>query len=149
MIAWKNYIGTLIFLIALSSEASGQYTFLRRGQASPYDSGVVVRIDRYRAEGLKLKLADRLIDSLKVELFKGYRSNDRKDSLNRSLTFANAVLKDSGERKDKTIDDLNKNFDKAISILQPKGFWNRKEFIFGGGIVLGALGTAGIIKLAK
>lgn len=88
-------------LIAPSCNA--QYQKLLRGQPSPFDTAVAVRIDRYRVEGLKIKLADHLIDSLLLEIKGLHREVFLGDSAARIQTLQVHLLTTATIRKDSVI----------------------------------------------
>lgn len=125
-----------MFQIALISEAQGQYTFILKNERSPYDSGVVVRIDRYRLETKKIKLGSRLIDSLTFEIKSLTREVYKSDSLISITDFENRILKKDKEDSKKTTERLSAILDKSLEapkwyekVLKSPWFW------FGAGVV--------------
>src|SRR5688500_14284283 len=116
----KKVFAISTFLIALAIEAQGQYRLVTRGEPSPFDSAVLIRIDRYRAESLKFELADKLIDSLNFELRLMTTSLSRRDT-----AIANLIERIT--RQGKTIDrqqiviaDLNYNIQRALRMQEGK-----------------------------
>ena len=69
-----------MLLSVLSSEA--QYTKIIKGQVSPYDTAVAIRIDVYRLETKKLKYGNALIDSLTANM----------ESISKELELANQLI---------------------------------------------------------
>src|SRR5688572_25735081 len=76
----KNVFAILILVHVLTSEVTAQavhpqYRLLVKGQPSPFDSAVAVRLDRYREETKKLAIGQQLVDSLTEEVFGLLREN--------------------------------------------------------------------------
>lgn len=113
---WKSVFTLLLLTTALTSE--GQYFKLLKGQSSPFDTAVAIQINRYRLETVKLKLADRLVDSLISEI----KSLHRETSLDDSLHLANArtilILSKGNERKDSVNHVLQNNIN-AMAAIKP------------------------------
>lgn len=126
----------ILLAVLISNTVDAQYQKLLRGQPSPFDTGVVIRIDRYRAEGLKLKLYPVLVDSLNLEIGSLHKEIILGDSVNRLLIFQNHVLAKSVDRKDSVNHILNKNFNTLYNQTE-KPWWKKPEGI--GIIVIGLL----------
>jgi hypothetical protein len=131
---FKAILVILFTLFCLT--CNGQYQKILRGQPSPYDTGVVIRIDRYRSEGLKLKLYPVLVDSLNLEIGSLHKEIVLGDSVNRLLIFQNHILAKSVDRKDSVNHILNQNFNTLYN-QSTKPWWKKPEGI--GIIVIGTL----------
>lgn len=107
-------------------EVNAQYKKLTFGQPSPFDTAVAVRIDRYRLETKKFKLADKLIDSLSWEVKSLYREVSIADSINERSDMQIYFLQKSNLRKDSIINDVNKNFKQLFEIANKKEPWYQK-----------------------
>lgn len=132
----KSFIATSIFMIALTSNSYGQYTFVLKGDKSPYDSGVVVAIQRYRMESTKLKLADRLIDSLVFEIKSITSENFKSRQLIAVKDTEISVLKKDRADQKVTITSLSDSFNALSKLEEDK--WYKKVlkspvtwFVFG------------------
>jgi len=141
MTNWKGLSVILIFLTVHGSDA--QYKLLTRGEPSPYDSGVVTRLDRYREETKKFDLADKLIDSLKAEINSMSIYSFRKDTTILIMTRMNAEQTKTISRQQITIDDLNFNMKRIIRMTEGKTILGklirRKEVWFGAGFITAIL----------
>ncbi len=107
-------------------EVSAQYKKLTFGQKSPFDTAVAVRIDRYRLETQKFKLADKLIDSLSWEVKSLYREVSISDSINDRSDVQIYFLQKSNQRKDSINAVVNKNFKQLLEIANKKEPWYKK-----------------------
>lgn len=131
----------LSFLIAPTS--SGQYQLLTRGQSSAFDSAVAIRIDRYRLEGIKLKLADTLIHKLTFESLSRERERWIQDSTIRAQALVIHAITANLIGKDSTISEVNRNYNllyrKSIEAIPRKWFedpWKVAPAAFCLGIVI-------------
>lgn len=113
---------TLPIVLIFNLSAQAQYQKLLRGQPSPFDTGVVVRIDRYRVEGMKLKMADKLVDSLTSEIKGLHREIIFGDSASRLITLQNTILTKQVVRKDSTIDVVRKDFNDLYKTTSKKWY---------------------------
>jgi len=107
---YKTFLIALIFLIAQIFEASAQYKKLTKGQPNPFDTAVAVRIDRYRAETLKLKFASTLVDSLIKEIDGLYKEIAVTDSVNFLYNKQVFILQTANIRKDSVNQVLYNDF---------------------------------------
>lgn len=119
----------LCLAAALSSEAQNNsyYHLILKGQPSPFDTAVAVRIDRYRLESLTMKAHRELIDSLvaeilslHVELSLAYQSNAYDSAIMTRMDARSA-------RQDSTIHIMNesiKQIVKKVDAIPVKTFWN-------------------------
>lgn len=118
----------------------GPYTFLRKGAASPYDSGVVIEIRTYRQIRTKVKLADSLVAGLNYERLQFVEMSYKKDSTIMSLfgiteRQAATIQHDQGVK-----DELNKNYNTLFAIASKKKKWyERPGVIFTSGLLAGIL----------
>lgn len=144
---WKSYIVILIFQIGPISESNGQYQKLFKGQPFPYDTGVAVRIDRYRLESQKFKAADMVIDSLNREIKGLYTEIGTGDSITRVCESENQLLMKSFLRKDSTNSVLEKSIIDIVKLATDKKMWYEK--IFDNPFFWGTLGFIGGILIAK
>jgi hypothetical protein len=131
----------LIFQIVPISKASAQYRKLLRGEKSPFDTAVAVRIDRYRLETKKFKLFKQLEDSLSIEINSLEKEVILSDSINAESQKQITILEKANARKDSVNHILNKNFNAAIQqSLKP---WYKKPE----GIGIIVIGTLEVLKL--
>jgi hypothetical protein len=135
----KNALILFLFL-CLSSDALAQYTFLRKGQTSSYDSSVNIEVKEYRKIRAKILTADTLVTALNDEIKKSYVISSRKDTVISSQILIIESNARVIEVKTKTISDLSDNFNKLFQANnKKKKFYERPGFLFGSG------GVAGII----
>lgn len=71
-----------MLLLLNVQNSSAQYTRLFKGQPSPYDTAVAIRIDIYRIETKKLKYGKTLIDSLSLNI----------ESVNKELHLSDSLV---------------------------------------------------------
>lgn len=146
MKSWKGHTVIWIFLTVPVFNVFSQYKLLTRGQPSPYDSAVAVRLDQYRKETQKIDLGERLIDSLKAELAAMRIFVIHKDS----LTFIDraTILQQARtiDRQQITIDDLNFNIQRVAKLgVASTGktilgkLFRKPEFWFGAGLITGII----------
>lgn len=95
-------------LTALTS--SGQYKLLLHGDPSPFDTGVVITINRYRLETRKLRLADTLIHQMIFENNSRIRERALEDSIKVHQVLMMRTLAQGSKDKDETIKTLNTNY---------------------------------------
>lgn len=135
----------LILGFVLTSEASAQtdlYRLLIKGQPSPFDSAVAVRLDRYREETKKLALGQQLVDSLSEEVIGLLRENSLHVSAYKSQYYTISELVIANERKDSVNRQLKTYFKKLDTLTE-----DQKKFQKGATYVLGAVIVLEIIKL--
>jgi len=130
----KSVFVTLLFLIALTSDA--QYVKLTRGQPNPFDTAVAVRIDRYRAEGLKFKLADSLIDSLILEIKMLHTEVKLADNLAAMDRITVATLTKSIERKDSVNRVVTTEFNRLFGLIEEEKIWYKRPEYFVGALII-------------
>lgn len=140
---WKKVFAISMYLIALVIEGSAQYRLATRGETNPFDSAVIVRLDRYRAETLKFELADKLIDSLNFELRLTTLSLARRDTAIANLITRIAEQGKTIDRQQITISDLNYNIQRVLRMSQGKTILGKllrkREFWFGAGALTAIL----------
>lgn len=124
----KNLIlFTIAFMqICLSSEA--QFSFVKAGEPSPYDSGVVIDLPYYRAIRNKVNFADKFIqslkkenDSLRAELNLYYVLSNKFDNLQSAQEESNVENK-------KAFAQLNKSFDKLLAEANKPDKWYQRKW---------------------
>lgn len=125
--------GAFVILILVTVpifEASGQYIKLLKGQPNPFDTAVAVRIDKYRQEGLKLKLGQQLVDSLILEiggLYHEIRIGDSINSINQKSIY---ILTKANARKDSVNNIIYNGFNEVHDIAMNQNKWYRRPEIF-------------------
>lgn len=119
----KSGFAILILVFALNFDAFPQYTKLTRGQVNPYDTAVAVRIDRFREEGLKLRLGQQLVDSLVAEIYSLQFEVQLSDSLQAINWQTIRSLYTANERKDSVTLVLAGNVNKLSVIAERQTKW--------------------------
>jgi len=109
----------VILLLATALNSKAQYKFLLRGEPSPFDSAVAVRLDRYRVEGLKLSMGQDLIDSLVAEIYSIQFEGKLADSIHTLDVVTIAVLNKAVQRKDSVNTVYYNNFVKLAGMPPP------------------------------
>ena len=124
----------------LTSEATAQqenlYRLLIKGQPSPFDSAVAVRLDRYREETKKLALGQQLVDSLTEEVFGLYRENALHVSAYKSTYFTIDQLVQANERKDSVNRQLKTYFRKLDTLTEDQKKFQKRTTLVVAGVVL-------------
>lgn len=139
----KSFIVVSIFL-HVPIISSAQYTLAVGRVVNPYDTGVIIRIDRYRLEGRKMKAADTLIDSLVSEIKSLYIELSKGDSINLILKSENKMLSQHNAQQHETIQKIAGVFDKTEKVEPDKFFkkvFRSPWFFFAAG-----MGTAMVLK---
>jgi hypothetical protein len=102
---------TLYALLCLSFNSAAQYTQLKKGEASPYDLGVVIELSEYRRVRTKVSLSDSLISSLRVEISKAYLLIGKQDSASFLEREIISSLTRTTEGQRETIASVSADFD--------------------------------------
>jgi hypothetical protein len=116
----------LILATAPIFNASGQYVKLLKGQPNPFDTAVAIRIDKYRQEGLKLKLGQQLVDSLISEIGSLYHEIRIGDSINAINQQSIYILTKANVRKDSVNGVLYNSFNEVHDIAISQNKWYRR-----------------------
>jgi len=141
----RSVLTTLLFL-CLISEASAQfnqYTFMRRGQVSAYDSSVNIQIQEYRKIRQKLTLVDTLLQELAIERFQN--SQLVKEQMSRLATEEEIAARHYATvaEKDATIYELRKVNTEAIGLAKKLQIFPNPVLDFtskvGGGVLIGLI----------
>ena len=132
-----------------TAEVFGNYSFMTKGQRSPFDTAVAVNIGQYRAETLKFDLCDSLITAL--QLITDNQSNLvstlEKQVIN--LQELNAAYETEIERKNAVNVDLMNEYSRLSKAYSKERKWfkrNGKWLCFGVGVTVGGVVTYYIIK---
>jgi hypothetical protein len=135
----KKFVLITAILLSTGLSSKAQYSLMTRGERCPFDSAVAIRLDVYRLEGRKMKLADTLITNL------SYRAGIAEEmtvSLNRQLAYATGLLQVKEDvifTKEATIRELLKQ----MSYVPERSWWekNNKPVLFIGGVAVGIGGA--------
>jgi hypothetical protein len=132
----KGVFVTLLFLTVLTSDTFGQYAKLTKGQPNPFDTAVAVRIDRYRQEGLKLRIGNQLVDSLIREIFSLHSEIKIGDSISMLNARTIAILSASNTRKDSINQVIKTDFNKLYGIAEEQNKWYRRPEYYVGAFIV-------------
>lgn len=114
------------------------------GEPTPFDTAVAVRIDRYRVEGLKLRLGQQLVDSLISEI-KGLTWEIKlADSIHLVDESTIRILALANARKDEANHDLKTEFDRLYGVIQDQNKWYKRPQVY-----LGAFVVVELLRLLK
>lgn len=141
----RKYITIIAVLLLTALNSNAQYSLMTRGERCPFDSAVAIRLDVYRLESLKMKLADRLIFNLSYQM-KSLEAMNINLHSQLSLSDQKFRLKEEEVNvKQQTINELLKQ----MAYKPEKSWWekNQKPVLFIGGVAVGIGGVVLIMNL--
>jgi hypothetical protein len=141
----KSIILLACLCLTFNSFSQGAYSFLLRGQKSPYDSAVSIEIHEYRKIRFKLTTSDSLVVALISDVRAAASISLEKDSAISTLLKENSVHLEIERRQQKSFSDLNKNFNDLYIKSISKGFFQRPGVLVG----MGSAGTFIVIAIVK
>ena len=128
----------LLTLLAIAQTSKAQYTLAIKDQLVPYDSAVIIELDKYRQETNVINLQSELIDSLRQETESLYKEIDKSSELNSVALSKISILVEQSIEKDKFIQDQSTTINNLYEeSLKPTPIWNKTWFKIGIGAVAG------------
>lgn len=120
---------TILLLLCLSFNSLAQYTRAFKGDAVPYDTAMIIHAPEYRKIRFKVSFADQLIKGLQKEISQHSERSAKKDSV---ILMLSSIIDENAKTitgKNKTINDLNKQIDDAITIASEPLKWYRRRWV--------------------
>ena len=132
-----------------TAEVFGNYSFMTKGQRSPFDTAVAINIGQYRVETMKFDLCDSLITTLQ-----SITDNQQKQILTlegrvSNLQILNGTYEMELERKALVNNQLLMEYDRLNKAYSKERTWfkrNGKWLWFGAGIIVGGTATYYVIR---
>ena len=136
------FVLVMILLLLFAQSTKAQYYLATKGATVSFDTAVVISLETYRKEGIKLDLADQLIkqQSKEIEGLKELLTlKDNNIKLKESLIESAQNLLESKNATISKLGTVTKDF--VISYKPPLSWWQRNKgfFIGVGAFALGAL----------
>ena len=136
------FVICMIILLLFAHGTKAQYYLAIKGAKVTFDTAVVISLETYRKENIKLDLADALIKQQGKEIEGLKELLVLKDS---NLKLKDILLESTNnllDQKNQTIDQLGKQTkDFVTSYKPPLNWWQRNKgyFTFAGGVAIGVL----------
>lgn len=115
----KKLIVFIGLLLLICQNINAQYTFLKFGDKSPYDSAIAVRIDVYRSIRSKVKNAENLINQANNQMDLLQRENDLLHAKIDKLERINKIVIDENKQIRETQERINERLTNIEDLSKP------------------------------